>query len=266
MASVYTEAPIFYMGHEGPEAVQQSIRNGREQSSSVWKEGFELIQLPSKVEDWHDLQSVEAVHYDEVSEWAKAFTGCDAVLFFPALLRNAKAQAQSDDFAPVQLAHSDYTENYADMISDPNSAYQNVLKPSMERAGVTSEEVTKVKKVLTLQLWRNVGAELMEHPLTLCDCTTVSREELMPIRVESYGGQETQFDAFSLLKTPATESHNWYTFPRMQVDEVLLFRAFDSEAVANNLPFWTPHTAFFDAQGQGTPRSSVEMRAICLFF
>lgn len=266
MASVYTEATLHYMGAEGPEPVDQKILNGREQETTVWDQGFELIELPSKVTDWQSLDAVEAVHYEEVTEWAKGFTGCDAVLFFPALLRNMQTQAESDDYAPIQLAHSDYTENYADMIRDPDSAYQNVLKPSMERAGVSSEELAKVKRVLTLQLWRNVGDELMEYPLTVCDCTTVDRSELMPIRVESYGGQETQFDAFSLLKTPAAENHHWYAYPNMRQDEVLLFRAFDSEAVNNSKPFWTPHTAFFDTNGSGTPRSSVEMRAICLFF
>ena len=266
MASVYAEATLHYMGAEGPEPVSQAIQNGREQATTVWQQGFELIKLPSRVSNWQDLSAVEAVHYDEITSWAKTFTGCDAVLFFPALLRNVETQAESDDYAPIQLAHSDYTENYADMIKDPNSAYQQVLKPSMERAGVTSDKLGSVKRVLTLQFWRNVGPELMEYPLTVCDCTTVGRDELMPIRVESYGGQETQFDAFSLLKTPAAKDHHWYTYPKMKTDEVLLFRAFDSEAAGSGQPFWTPHTAFYDANGSGTPRASVEMRAICLFF
>ena len=60
-------------------------------------DGFELIELPSAVASWSDLAAVEAVHYDEVAVWAKAFSGCDAVAFYPALLRSPEAARLSED-------------------------------------------------------------------------------------------------------------------------------------------------------------------------
>ena len=54
----------------------------------------------------------------------------------------------------------------------------------------------------------------------------------------------------------------------MTSQEVVIFRAYDSDRVAAGGPFWTPHTAFLDPTvgPDAPPRISVEMRAICLFF
>lgn len=262
----YCQADIYYLGGEMPQPVTTLIRDGRVANTSVWEEGFELIRLPSAVTDWQNLKAIEQVHYNEVTQWAKTFTGCEAVLFFPALVRSPEAQVSSDDYAPILAAHSDYTEGYADMIKDAQTAYHKVLSPSIDRAGITSADVASAKRVLTLQLWRNTGPVQMDYPLAVCDCRTVGREELIPVTVESYGGVPTEFDAFGLMYSEAATNHHWYTFPNMEVDEVLLFRAFDSERVAQSKPFWTPHTAFKDPHSDGTPRSSVEKRAICLFW
>ncbi|MEM9624299.1 MAG: CmcJ/NvfI family oxidoreductase [Pseudomonadota bacterium] len=265
-ANIYCQAAINYVSATGPVAVEQPILNGREVDTSVWQEGFELIELPSAVTDWTDVAAIESVHYGEIEQWAKGFCGCDAVLFYPALVRNPQAQRASEDFAPVMAAHSDYTEDYAAMIKDPDSAYHQVVRPSMLRAGVTDEALANVQRILTLQLWRNTGPELMDHPLAICDARSVSRSELHPLRVPSYGGLKTEFDAFGLQHSAASANHQWYTFPLMRQHEVLLFRAFDSEQIAREQPFWTPHTAFKDPHSNGVPRSSLEMRAICLFW
>ena len=53
----------------------------------------------------------------------------------------------------------------------------------------------------------------------------------------------------------------------MERDEVVVFRAYDSERAEAGQPFWTPHSAFIDpVAGPDAPtRESIEMRAICLF-
>ena len=152
------------------------------------------------------------------------------------------------------------------MIRDRDHPYHQVLAPSMRRAGVTDDDVARCHRVLTLQLWRNIGPELMDHPLAVCDGRTVPRSQLAPVRIETYGGLETNFDAFVVLPPNAEAENRWYTFPEMNLDEVLVFRAFDSELASAEQPFWTPHTAFRDPHSIGSARHSVEMRAICLFW
>ena len=264
---IYCQTTLHHFSVEGPKPLTVDIHNARESTRnfSVWDNGFEITEIPSVVKDWNEPTNIDSHHYAEIDDWARAFTGCDKVLFFPAIVRSPEAAQESSDYAPIEFAHSDYTEQYAEMVRDNEHPYPAILQPSMLRAGLSAAQLKKAKRILTLQLWRNTGPQLMDHPLALCDATTVPRSQLSAFRVESYGGVEAQFD--SLVMSPPTEDtiNNWYCFPEMEKDEVLMFRAFDSGCVATGAPFWTPHTAFRDPRSSGNPRSSVEMRAICIF-
>ena len=145
---VYCSTQVNYAGLEGPTPFDVDIYDARQGVGfSLANDGFELQVFESHVEDWTDQAAVESCHYDEVAVWAKAQTGCDAVLFFPAILRNPQAQAESDDYAPILFAHSDYTENYKDMIGQPDHPYRRILKPSIERAGIAPESIADIRRV-----------------------------------------------------------------------------------------------------------------------
>lgn len=266
-ASLYCRVPLTYSLDGAPVRVEVDILNGRLARLPGWETcGFELFDAPSRVADWHDPKEVEARHFEEVTELCKRLTGCAHVIYYPPLLRSPEGAARHPDLAPIQLVHSDYTESYRGMIEDPVHPYHRILEPSMARAGLTAANLAKASRVLTLQLWRNIGDPAIDYPLCLCDCRTVSRDQLTPIRVAEYGGLRTEFDAFAVAP-PRNDEHSWYTFPQMNVDEVVLFRAFDSERMTDGRPFWTPHTSFRDPrQPADVPaRRSLEMRAICLF-
>ena len=78
---------------------------------------------------------------------------------------------------------------------------------------------------------------------------------------------KTGFDSFVGLP-PDGDDNEWYVFPEMQPEEVVLFRAYDSDRAASGEPFWTLHTAFRDPnQPADAPgRESIETRGICLFY
>jgi len=264
---IYCQTTLNHFTAEGPAPLTVDIHNARESTNtlSVWNNGFEIVEIPSVVNDWNDAKNIEENHYAEINDWARNFTGCDKVLFFPAITRSPAAEQQSSDYAPIEFAHSDYTEQYADMIRDAQHPYHAILQPSMTRAGLSAEQLSQAKRILTLQLWRNTGTKLMDHPLALCDATTVPRSQLSEFRVERYGGVEAQFDSFVMSRPADGTANDWYCYPQMEKQEVLLFRAFDSDCVDKGTPFWTPHTAFRDPHSSSNPRSSVEMRAICIF-
>ena len=79
--------------------------------------------------------------------------------------------------------------------------------------------------------------------------------------------ERADFESFALIATEDASEHRWTTFPEMVPDEVVVFRAYDSDRVGTDQPFWTPHTAFRDPNTgpDAPPRESLEMRAICLF-
>ena len=262
----YCEASLNFVGAEGPVPRMQTIYDARHITHcSIDDCGFQLVEHHSTVRDWSDTDEIDAVHYDEVTGLAKNMTGCDWVLFFPAIVRNPRQVKASADFAPIQFAHSDYTEKYYDTLLTPGQAYHKIAMQFAERAGFSESDIGDVKRVLTLQLWRNTGAESPDYPLCFGDTRSFMRDRLIPVPVDEYGGLETRFESFAIAP-PAGDEYHWYTYPQLQSHEVVMFRAYDSDRVRAGLPFWTPHTAFFDPTVENAPpRQSIEMRAICLF-
>ena len=264
---VYCVASINHIDGDSLVAVETEIGDGRAEALSWEEQGFELRSVPSSVERWDDPAEVVARHHPEVADLVRAEVGCSAVLFYPAIARSPAASARHADLGPIEAAHSDYTEDYRSMLATAGHPYLDILAPSMEVAGVTPGDLASADRILTLQFWRNVGPARPDQPLALCDATTVGRDELTPHLVERYGGVITRFQSFLLHPPPTDRARRWFTFPAMEPDEVVMFRAFDSDRAERSEPFWTPHTAFLDpVAGPDAPaRQSVEIRAICLF-
>lgn len=264
---MYCEATLNFATEDGISSVQQQIHDGRHAADlSLSASGFELIRHESSVTDWGSEQNINEVHYAEIRALAKEMTGCDWVLFYPAVIRTPEAASRSEDFNPIQVVHCDYTEDYFDMIRDASHPYHKIAMGYAKEEGITSADVEAVSRVLTIQFWRNTGEPKVDFPLCLGDCRDFPRDQLTPFLVEEYGGMRTEFHSF-LVSPPKEGVSPWYTFPEMSPDEVIVFRSFDSERVKSGAPFWTPHSAFSDPTAGDHPpaRQSVEMRAICLF-
>lgn len=153
------------------------------------------------------------------------------------------------------------------MVTSRSRSYYEYLQPLLERDGLEISDVQRASRIMVIQFWRNIGDQLPDFPLALCDAQTVDHDELIPIKVPEYGGQRLNFKAFAVRTPSVPSTHAWYTFPKLAVNEVLTFRTFDSRCVDEVRAFWTPHTAFHDPNvGPDAPqRESVEMRALCLF-
>ena len=50
----------------------------------------------------------------------------------------------------------------------------------MEAEKVSSADVESASRILTLQLWRNLGSDLMDYPLAFCDGRSVARDGSCP--------------------------------------------------------------------------------------
>lgn len=268
--TLYCQADISYFAASEPVAVVTEILNGRSQKFDWRMHGFQLLEHRSAITDWEDRNALMTVHNDELASIAKVHTGCDAVIFFLPLSRksrNIDHGIEDPEQGPILGAHSDYAENYHRMLSTRGHPYLSFLKASMERYAVDEGRIRDASRVITLQFWRNIGPQEMDYPLAFCDAQTVPRERLLAMRLERVAGADSDFDFMSMLPPGDGDAFAWYTFPDMTKDEVVLFRAFDSDRVKSGAPFWTPHTAFRDPNlPDGAPeRESLEMRAICLF-
>ena len=250
----------------GPREV--TIADGRAAELPGWETcGFERLDHTASVSDWSDDAAIERDHYPEMEALAAKLTGCDHALVSGHIKRNVEEAARHGDLAPITFVHSDFADSYGPQILERYRREEPGFRESLDRAGVSPEDVAGATRIVILQFWRNVGPPKMDLPLAFCDCRTVPRDQVQPIPVKNYAGGGFDFEALGVLAPPDAGSHDWYAFDALDADEVIAFRTYDSERVGTPDPYWTPHSAFRDPEVElGRPsRSSIELRATCVF-
>ncbi len=153
------------------------------------------------------------------------------------------------------------------MIEAEDRPYRDFIIPLLDKAGLSQQDIRSASRVMMLQLWRNLGDPQPDTPLAVCDARTVPRTQLGTLLLEQYAGQTIELETFYAEVPQQKGQNHWYTFPDLKVDEVIAFRAFDSDYMAKQKPFWTMHSAFEDpVAGPAAPaRESIEMRVLCLW-
>jgi hypothetical protein len=189
-------------------------------------------------------------------------------LVYPAIVRNPIEAAHTPDFAPIQFVHSDFTDDYRAMATSPERPYRAFIEPVLASVGMTQTDLAAASRLMMLQFWRNTGPVAADYPFALCDARSVDESRLLRATVPEYGGLRLEFETFGVLAPVGGRHDDWYTFPNLTVDEVVLLRTYDSALADAGLPYWTPHTAFRDPHVPASPatrRESLEMRALCVW-
>ena len=268
---VYCRATFEYLGEVARASVELDVYDGRSASaaSNFEASGFTFDTMVSAVVNWQDQKEINRVHGPEVASYAQQFTGCDEIAVYPAISRGPSMAAKTPDYAPIEFVHSDFTTDYLDMVTNPSRTYRQFLEPVLHAHGLHVEDVESASRLMVLQLWRNTGAEKPDFPLAVCDAQSVPTRRLRPFTVESYGGSRLDFETYGIAEPAADQPDRWYTFPAMSIDEVIVFRTYDSARAVAGEAFWTPHSAFRDPHvGDDSPalrRESTEMRALCIW-
>jgi hypothetical protein len=251
-------------GGSGPTEVP--VLDGRAAELPGWEEcGFELMQHTSAVGNWDDDDEIARVHYPEIIELARRLTGCDHALLASHIKRSPQEAKRHSDLSPITVVHSDFADSYGDLL---RKLYREGDRAEAARSdGVSPEDVAGARRLMILQFWRNLGPAKMDLPLAFCDARSVPRDEIRAFPVKNYAGSGFDFEALGIVAPEKPESHHWYVFPEMKIDEVVAFRTYDSECVEKGEPYWTPHSAIRDPEVElGEPsRSSIELRATCVF-
>ena len=265
-------AALNYAASDGPlvgASVDVDIHDGRAEPPPGWAVcGFELVEHPSAVTDWRDDAQVESVHYGEIEALARDLTGCDAALVSDHVTRTASDDKRPRDQAPVRLVHSDFAADYEDVVRYSYRDVKGRGARTLARSGMTSEKVESARRVVMMQFWRNVGPPKMDLPMAFCDGRTVQPAETRPFLYTGYVAGGRSFNALAVVAPARPDAHRWSTFPEMSADEVIAFRTYDTDLVAANTTWFTPHSAFPDPDVEPgrPPRTSVELRVMCLFF
>ena len=114
-----------------------------------------------------------------------------------------------------------------------------------------------------INAWRNITTDPTENNhLAVCDETSlVAPDDYLASDLFMPGARLMQYG----LNDHNAAKHRWYYFPKMQMDEVLLFKQFDSDtALPGRMTF---HTAFVDptVRPDAPERQSIEGRAFLFF-
>ena len=248
-----TEKPSFIVQELGVPSIRTSqyqarqmpIRDGRASGPfSLDQHGFALIERPTAVSDFADQSVIRGDYYAEVEELVKEETGACRVDIIDHTIRSSETTPGIRGIAAH--VHNDYTERSC---------------PRRLRDHLGDERADQLLKgrVVQINVWRPLMGPVRVAPLALLDGTSLTREDLVPCDIVY---PDRRGEIYEVRHNPA---HQWYYFPEMSRDEVILFKGYDSQR--DGRVRFSPHTAFQHpaSKADDPARISIEVRAIASF-
>lgn len=238
-----------------------AIRDARAASTSLDREGFELVRHESTHVGERDKGKLARDYHGEMAGFLKEYLGASTVLASggSALLVRYGARLVGrrpferptdiiDDRIPASFNHVDY--------------YPEVALGSARYMGGPEH----YSRFILVQTWRAVSGAPQDIPLAICDRRTLADSDLSPrtgiLAPENAPGMDDpSFTIGGIHHNPAQE---WYYYPDMEPDEVLLFTGYDS---AHGDGWKVGHGAFDNrhTDPDGVARISFEARFYAFF-
>ncbi len=252
------ERPVIYLYEPPPgvpirsgNSVKHTMRvyDGRQVADRLTldSQGFAFMRHESEVVNFYDPDEVRRVYYPEVAQLVKQATGAARVQVFDYNVRCRPMAREGINGArePVKVAHNDYT-----------------LKSGPQRVrdlmGAEAEELLK-HRFVEINVWRPIRGPVEESPLAVCDAQSMSLSDFVPTDLKY---RDRTGEIYSLKYSA---NHRWYYFPKMQRNEVLLLKCYDS--AEDGRARFTAHTGFDDPTSppEAAPRESIETRMLAFF-
>ncbi|WP_159500749.1 CmcJ/NvfI family oxidoreductase [Microbacterium sp. 18062] len=225
------------------------IEDLRRGSTSLDREGFQLVESRSAVRDFHDLDEVDAVYVEEMKELVRETTGATTTRLSgkPGL----RSSAPVDRRGAASMMTGSFV--HADVSPKGAQTYLDWYLPE-------EAEHWRERRWAIFNVWRPFSAPPQDWPLAVCDTQSVDPgdTQLCDIVLTTRTG-DRQWETQAYVHNPA---HRWLSAWDMTRDDALLFRTFDT---AYDEP--VPHSAFVNptAPPDVPPRESVEIRIFALF-
>jgi hypothetical protein len=229
-----------------------SIHNARidKPSASLDVEGFRLVSQPTDVSDFYDDAQVATTYHDEVKALLMAATGATRIEIFDDTRRSASLSRQriKKIREPAEIVHNDYTSSSGvKRLQDHFAADPDTARELLQR------------RFAIVNVWRSIAGPVLNHPLVMCDATTVRADDLVSMQRRA---DERIGELQVALQHP---DQRWYYYPQMQMDEALLFKTFDSDT--DGRARFTAHSSVVDptAPADAPARESIETRCLVFF-
>jgi len=215
-------------------------------SLSLDREGFAFTHHDTAVADFYDERQLREIYYPEVERLVAAATGTEKVIVFDHTIRTAERAVERGLRAPVQMVHNDYTDK-----SGPQRVRD--LLPAAEA------EARLKHRFVEINVWRPIRGPVQAWPLALAEAQSVAPADVIPCDL-IYADRTGE-----ILYGIYSPKHRWNYFPRMEREEAVLIKCFDS--AKDGRARFSLHTAFEDPTTLPTapPRESIEVRTLAFF-
>ncbi len=235
------------------------ITDARGFGTELDREGFALVHHVSAVEDFDLIQvdpAVDQRYVDEITDLLAHTTGASRAFMLGGGKKRYGESATDkleslSNAKPARYPHADNTDTSSAALVDMIATF------------VPDLDLARYSRWALYNLWRATTPPPQDFPLAVCDARTLTRADEVTVKAitEEAGAGEIRHDTTGYLYNPA---HRWYYFRDMTPDEVLVFKAHDTDP---KRACRVPHTAFTDPTcPAGVPtRASVEMRGLALF-
>ena len=211
----------------------------------IHKQGFQLVNAPTHVDDFQNSDLIEGAYYDEVKAIVKKITRANEVFVFDHTIRFGLENSKRK---PAHHVHNDYTIRTAHSRAE-------------ERVGKALFASMAGRRMIQINVWRPLVDIVHRSPLAFCDATTIDAQDFIPTNIH-FPDTDHVGEIYALRKA---EGQEWSYFSEMTHDEVVLIKGYDSltEGVAR----FTPHTAFEypDQDPAVPPRKSIETRTFAFY-
>ncbi|HTP96042.1 MAG TPA: CmcJ/NvfI family oxidoreductase [Burkholderiales bacterium] len=227
-----------------------AVRNGRplRDSFELDLHGFVFADHDTQVRDFTDPAERARVYDPEVQALIRKHSGASEVVVFDHTIRigDERMQQVGGVRPPVKGVHNDYTE-----ASAPRRLRDIVGDAEAERRFA--------RRWAIIQVWRPIRGPVLIDPLGICDGRSIPQRGFILVQ-RRY--KDRTGEVYHIAYDPA---HRWYYFPRMQRNEALVFKVFDSDAGKPSR--FTAHSAFDDpaSPADAPPRESIETRTFAFF-
>ncbi len=211
-------------------------------------EGFELLQHNSAVDDFYQLEAMQVSYEAELRKLVIDVIGASGLLVFDHTLRSDSPdiRGQRSTREPASVIHNDYTDASAEKRLRDLLTPEDADRRLQCRYGIVNA-------------WRSIRGPVVQSPLACCDARTIADADL----VASERRAAERIGELQLVSW--NPRHQWYYYPEMTRDEVLLFKTFDS--ARDGRARRSIHTAFSNplAPEDALPRESIESRMLLFY-
>jgi hypothetical protein len=234
------------------------IINARPLETDLDREGFLLVKHASSIADFGQIEEdaeADQRYVAEMTELLAQVTGAQRVLLLGGGKKRYGETATRElspllNAKPARYPHADNTDaSSAELIALIGMFVDDIDPAAYSRHAMYNA-------------WRAVTPPPQDIPLAVCDARSVQPDDEVTIRAVSLERSgEITHDTTGYRHNA---SHRWHYYPDMTRDEVLVFKAHDTDP---GRPKRVPHTAFSDPSCPAgvMTRASVEVRALALF-